>query len=172
MITRVSARRTTARLGAAFGCVALLSGCGEDLSKDFGFTRSPPDEFTVTTRAPLAMPTDESLPPPEPGAPRPQEQAARTQALETIAPDVAIRGADGTDSPGQEALLASADGNVRQPARGEIRRGEGIGGTLMFWQKSPDLLVDPEAESRRLREAAANGDAPTAGPTRAVAAAR
>lgn len=54
-----------------------LSACsGDDLSRSFGLTRDTPDEFTVTTRAPLSMPPDYALRPPRPGAARPQEQTA------------------------------------------------------------------------------------------------
>jgi hypothetical protein len=150
----------------------LLAGCSGDVEKDLGVARTTPDEFSVTTRAPLAMPPDESLPPPTPGAARPQEQSARQQALETIAPDVAIRGEAGADSAGQAALREGAAARAAAPARpGEIRGGVGMAGELAFWNaRSSRLLVDADAENRRLRDAAANGEAPTTGATRAVAA--
>ena len=155
----------------AMGAALLLAGCtGEDVEKSLGVARTTPDEFTVTTRAPLAMPPDESLPPPSPGAPRPQEQSARQQALEAIAPDVALRGANGSTSVGQQALLANAAATAAQPARGEIHGGVGVTGELAFWRgRSPNLLVDADAENKRLRDAAANGQAPTTGSTKAVA---
>ncbi len=157
---------------SVLGAALLVAGCtGEEVEKSLGVARTTPDEFTVTTRAPLAMPPDESLPPPSPGAARPQELSARQQALEAIAPDVALRGAAGSDSAGQEALLANARAAAAQPARaGEIHGGVGVGGTLAFWKgRSPNLLVDADAENKRLRDAAANGQSPTAGSTRAEA---
>ncbi len=156
---------------ATLAAALLLSGCsGNDVEKSLGVARTTPDEFTVTTRAPLAMPPDESLPPPSPGAPRPQEQSARQQALETIAPDVALRGAEGRTSAGQQALLANVGAAAAQPARDEIHGGGGVVGHLAFWKHgSPSLLVDADAENKRLRDAAANGQAPTAGSTKAVA---
>ena len=159
-------------LATSLGAALLLAGCtGADVEKSLGVARTTPDEFTVTTRAPLAMPPDESLPPPSPGAARPQEQSARQQALETIAPDVALRGANGSTSAGQQALLATAGAAAAQPTRaGEIHGGVGVTGELAFWRgRSPNLLVDADAENRRLRDAAANGQAPTAGSTKAVA---
>ena len=70
-----------ARVAAVLAAAVLLAGCSsDDLSRTFGLTRDAPDEFTVTTRAPLSMPPDYSLRPPRPGAPRPQEQSQRTQA--------------------------------------------------------------------------------------------
>ena len=64
------------------GCtLILLAGCnGDKIARTFGLTRDAPDEFTVTTRAPLSMPPDYNLRPPRPGAPRPQEQSERQQA--------------------------------------------------------------------------------------------
>ena len=38
---------------------ALLAGCGADTARSFGLTRDAPDEFQVTTRAPLSMPPPE-----------------------------------------------------------------------------------------------------------------
>ena len=54
-------------------CAAALAGCSGDSQRTFGFSRDAPDEFTVTTRAPLAMPPSFALPPPTPGVSRPQE---------------------------------------------------------------------------------------------------
>ena len=51
----------------------LLSGCGgDDISRSFGLQRDAPDEFQVSTRAPLSMPPDFTLRAPRPGAARPQ----------------------------------------------------------------------------------------------------
>src|SRR3954462_853626 len=91
-------------LGAS---LLLLGGCsGDALSRTFGLTRDSPDEYTVTTRAPLSMPPQYNLRPPEPGAPRPQEQTERQQAEQALAPALAL-GAQpaGSVSPGQAALV-------------------------------------------------------------------
>ena len=70
-----------------------LAGCGNnDLSRTFGMTRDAPDEFQVTTRAPLSMPPDFMLRPPRPGAPRPQEMSPRQEAEATLAPQAALAG--------------------------------------------------------------------------------
>src|SRR3954469_19468556 len=87
--------------------LVLLAGCGSSqLSRTFGLTRDAPDEFTVTTRAPLSLPPDFSLRPPRPGAPRPQEQSERQQAEEALVPDLALNQPKATQSVGQEALMA------------------------------------------------------------------
>ena len=68
----------------------------------------PPDEFTVTTRAPLSMPPDFSLRPPRPGASRPQELSERQQAEATLSPSAALGGTPAGTSPGQQSLVAAA----------------------------------------------------------------
>src|ERR1700710_3238097 len=89
------------------GCsLTLLGGCNSDkLARTFGLTRDAPDEYTVTTRAPLSMPPDYNLRPPRPGAPRPQEQSEREQAAEALVPQLALGTPQGSASPGQSALV-------------------------------------------------------------------
>jgi DUF3035 family protein len=160
-------------LSAAF-CGFTLSGCtGQQIQRDFGLVRDAPDEYTVTTRAPLSMPPDAQLVAPQPGAPRPQEQSTRTQALETLAPDVALQGANGSGSPGQTALVQNAAANAAAPTgagHGELDRpGAGFVNELMFWKGGQaGSVVDAEAEKRRLQENAALGRSPTDGATPTV----
>ena len=145
-----------------------LAGCGgEDLSRQIGIVRDVPDEFQVTTRAPLSMPPDFTLRPPDPGAPRPQELSAPQSAEAALVPQTAIGAADaqqpgvqkpgaqqlggqqlggqpGGSSPGQQALL----GALGKPAPADIREklqhdaaldspGTGLTDQLMFWRKPP-----------------------------------
>jgi hypothetical protein len=153
-----------------------LAGCStNDLSRTFGLTRDSPDEFQVTTRAPLSMPPDYTLRPPRPGAPRPQELSSRQEAEATLAPQAALASAQGGDiSPGQQAMVSAAG----PPAPADIRRrvdadaaltqsDRGFADRVMFWRTPPDrsVVVDPQREARRLRENAALGQSPTAGDT-------
>jgi hypothetical protein len=62
---------------------ALVAGCS-DLKKAMGFEKTSPDEFAVESRAPLTMPPDFDLRPPQPGAARPQEKSSGQQARQTI----------------------------------------------------------------------------------------
>ena len=72
----------------ALGTLVLLPGCsGTDITRTFGLVRDAPDEFTVTTRAPLSMPPDSTLRAPRPGATRPQELISRNAAEATLAPN-------------------------------------------------------------------------------------
>src|SRR6202451_4117878 len=97
-------RSNPSRIGSVpLGCaLVLLGGCETgDLTRTFGLTRDSPDEYTVTTRAPLSMPPDYNLRPPRPGAPRPQEQSEREQAAAALVPQLAFGAPQGSASPGQ-----------------------------------------------------------------------
>ena len=151
-----------------------LAGCGDDLSRTIGLTRDAPDEFTVTTRAPLSMPPDFSLRPPRPGASRPQELSERQQAEATLSPAVALGGTPAGTSPGQRALVAAAGPAAPRDIRNEVdaesqldQPGRSFTDRLMFWKAGPQpgTPVDPKRESQRLRQNAALGASPGAGDT-------
>src|ERR1700736_6064630 len=81
------------RLIVPASMLIVLTGCGDSsLSRTFGLVRDTPDEFTVVTRAPLSMPPDFSLRPPQPGAPRPQDLSARAQAESALVPESVLGG--------------------------------------------------------------------------------
>ncbi len=153
----------------------LLGGCSDNMSRTFGLTRDAPDEFSVTTRAPLSLPPDFSIRPPRPGAPRPQEQSDREQAELTLAPQTAIDNvaAPGV-TPGQEALLQEAGPAAPADIRRKIdqdqqldRPQQSFTDKLMFWQTPPPpgTQIDAQKETQRLRENAALGKDPTVGTT-------
>ena len=66
-----------------FAGALFTSGC-TDLKKAIGLEKTSPDEFAVESRAPLTMPPDFNLRPPQPGATRPQEKSSGQQARQTI----------------------------------------------------------------------------------------
>ena len=160
---------------AALACVLLLAGCGGDeLSRQFGFTRTSPDEFEVTTRAPLSMPPDLSLRPPQPGAARPQEQTATERAEFALVPQSALGAGGPADSPGQNALLQAAGPRPPADIRGRVDQDAArssdnqlMTDKLIFWKNPPPLgiAVDPQKEAQRLRENAALGQQPDTGDT-------
>ena len=166
------------RLTAPFllGCsVLLLSGCTADkLIRTFGLTRDAPDEYTVTTRAPLSMPPDYNLRPPMPGAPRPQEQSERQQAKEALTPESALNAPENEASPGQEALVRAAGpdapSDIRRQVDIDANRADSDDGfidKLLHWRRPSmqNVQVDAQKESQRLRENAALGEAPDVGTT-------
>ena len=61
------------------GAAAILSGCaGKSLD------RARPDEFAVARQAPLVIPPDYALVPPQPGAARPQDVSTQAQTLDAL----------------------------------------------------------------------------------------
>jgi hypothetical protein len=157
------------------GALVLLAGCSSDkLARTFGLTRDAPDEYTVTTRAPLSMPPDYNLRPPRPGAPRPQEQSEQQQAQADLVPEMSLNAPASTGSPGQAALLEqagpAAPADIRRTVDREARMGaadDSFIDKLLYWRK-PDTHgaeVDATKESQRLRQNAALGEAPNVGET-------
>jgi hypothetical protein len=164
-------------VGAALlgGSLVVLGGCSSNgLARTFGLTRDAPDEYTVTTRAPLSMPPDYNLRPPRPGAPRPQEQSERQQAQEALVPQTALDAPQDGASPGQAALLQQAG----PPAPSDIRRrvdqdaryaanDDSFIDKVLYWRK-PDtqhVQIDAQKESQRLRQNSALGEGPDVGQT-------
>jgi len=156
------------------GACLTLGGCADDLSRSFGLTRDTPDEFAVTTRAPLSMPPDAQLRAPRPGATRPQELTSQQAAEEALAPQIALQGAGGQASAGQDALLRQAGPGAPRDIRTRVdqdgtldRPPEAFADELMFWRPPAPLgtVVDAKGESQRLRRNAALGRSQSAGDT-------
>lgn len=170
--------RRVAPLLVAAGISVSLAGCsgvGDTLSRTFGFSRDTPDEFSVTTQAPLSMPPDFSIRPPRPGAPRPQAVPDQVAAQEALMPQTTFASSSPTMSPGQEALVQEAGPPVPADIRTEIAQeqsrlngaGQSFADRLMFWRSTPapGIAVDPQKESQRLRQNAALGQSPQQGQT-------
>lgn len=101
----VGERARAAALVVACLSLAALPGC-RDVRMALGMDQGGPDEFAVESRAPLLIPPDFNLRPPQPGATRPNEVTAADRARRVI--DSA-----GPGEPGKQAtsaLRASSDG--------------------------------------------------------------
>ncbi len=169
-----STRATLAGAALLLAAATALSGCG-DARQAFGLDRTVPDEFAVVPRAPLSMPPDFNLRPPAPGAPRPQEMAARDRARQVVTGGPGAAAGEGEPlTRGQTALLTQAGADRAQP---DIRRvineesanlmvaDQSFVDRIMFWQSQPPpgVVVDPRAESQRLAANAALGQPLTEG---------
>ncbi|MFN4282999.1 MAG: DUF3035 domain-containing protein [Alphaproteobacteria bacterium] len=173
--------RASRRIAAPAFALFALAGCSS-LSGMLGADKNPPDEFRIVSRAPLSVPPDYGLTAPQPGAPRPQETDIRQVARQIVVdrdggpvreeqnPRLAGRDA------GEAAFLklagaADSDPNIRATVNREsavlAEAGTSFVDDLMFWRSpsQPGVLVDPDAEARRLRENAALGRSPTTGET-------
>jgi hypothetical protein len=155
-----------------------LSACDNgSLRRSLGLDSRGPDEFRVVSRAPLDVPPDFGLRPPQPGAQRPNEPSVREQAKQTVfgASTPAVRVVEGR-SAGESVLLRQAgavdvDAGIRETVNREsaqlAQADRGLTDRLIFWreQPTPGTVVDPVAEQQRLRENAALGKPATEGET-------
>lgn len=169
-----------ARVLFLIALIAPLGAC-DALRTAAGLDRTAPDEFTVISRAPLDLPPDFSLRPPQAGALRPQDVTPTQQARQTVfrsnsekdsaASQAAARG---NRSAGEMALLkqagaGAAEPNIRQLVNQEnsklLESDRSFVDRLIFWQKAeqPGNAIDPTKEAQRLRENAALGKPPTEG---------
>ena len=142
--------------------VLVLSACaggGEDVKEKLGLKSPPPDEFSVVTRAPLAVPPDYTLRPPRPGEGRPNELTVREQAKKTVfgKSDVVSESAPQQDGSFLGKLGATkADPNVRSSIDTEIKALDAAeqpaAEKLLFWKskKVPGKTIDPVEEKKRL----------------------
>lgn len=97
--------------------VAALAGTLAACSSGGIFNRDRPDEFAVQRQAPLVVPPDFELTPPQPGAPRPAEGTASQQALDALFGGPAPRSASetsaldraGTADPGIRSAVGDPD---------------------------------------------------------------
>jgi len=151
-----------------------VSGCSTwtDVKRGLGMEKVVPDEFDVTTNAPLAIPPDYTLRPPKPGSAPTQQLSPTAQAQETVfrASDNKLDTLppDKSRSAGESALLQDAGANnapknIRQLVKNDNQTAYGsstLTQRLLFWRSepaSPDQALDPTAEAERLREFGANG---------------
>jgi hypothetical protein len=145
-----------------------LAGC-ESASRAFGVAKVTPDEFRVVTKAPLTLPPDYSLRPPQPGEPRPQElqpeSAAEVALLQERQAEVR---SDGEKLLVERAGAEKADPLIRYVVDDEFgnlaHKDKSFADWVMFWKPGqaaapasqlgdPNAAtpVDPATEEKRLR---------------------
>ncbi len=140
------------RAGAALLVLAGLSGCA-GFTKAVGGGKNPPDEFAITTKAPLVVPPDYALRPPKPGESRPDEMSASERARQVL-----MGGASGAaPSPGEQQLLRksnalTADPNIRAILDAETgnraEKDRSLANQLMFWNFVGGKVDDSAAPLR------------------------
>ena len=133
--------RKTAMICLLATSATLLGACSQGGSM---FNRVRPDEYAVTRQAPLVVPPDFALMPPNPGAPRPQDVDSSKQALDALFGGTAPRSAIETDALGKAGASAvSIRSVVGDPKTRTVAKGAGV----------RDILSAPEGDGR---EAQAN----------------
>ncbi|MEH3036508.1 MAG: DUF3035 domain-containing protein [Sphingomonas adhaesiva] len=129
---------------ASITALALLAGCGKR-----GFDRARPDEFAVARQAPLIIPPDFALVPPQPGAARTQGTNPQAQALDALFGGTAPRsGAEagvidqaGGASSGQPGIRSA----VGDPQTNVIDKG----------QTTRDIVAAPQGDGQNARASTA-----------------
>ena len=170
------------RLSLIVGMVLALSAC-EGVKQQLGFSKQSPDEFKVLSRAPLTLPPDYTLRPPEPGLTRPQEGTTSQQAKNAVfglqqpeAGTLEPKIENDDRSVAELSLLKAAgadqsDPNIRRIIDAETQQlnadSDDFLEALVFWRQpqAAGEIVDAEEEARRLRENVALGKPVTAGET-------
>ena len=113
-----------ARIALIAGLGAMTAACGSGglLGRD------RPDEFAVQRQAPLVVPPDFNLTPPQPGSPRPAEGSAAQQTLEAIfggpqarsSVETSVLERAGTAAPGIRSSIGDPD--TATVAKGTVTR--------------------------------------------------
>ncbi len=160
-----SGNRATAVM-AVITLSLVLSACA-NVRENLGLVKNAPDEFTVVTKAPLIVPPDFTLRPPQPGAPRPVEKKPTEMARAALVTS-GKSSQGGSASQGEGSLLkkAGAEGansDIRQVLNREnaiLAEDENtLVDKIMFWRtkEEPGTALDAREEKRRLQDNAAQG---------------
>lgn len=150
--------RKSLALAALSGSAMLLASCGSGGM----LNRNRPDEFAVARQAPLVIPPDFALRPPQPGAPRPQDAGGPSQqALEALFGGTAQR------SAAEQAAVSAAGGG--SAADVGVRSSVGSPATNVVDKGSTtrDIIAAPQGDGRDAQTGAgaAPAPAPAATPT-------
>ncbi|NWG47318.1 MAG: DUF3035 domain-containing protein [Alphaproteobacteria bacterium] len=164
--------RTMIRLTALAGSAVMMLSLGacSSVGSALGITKDPPDEFAIVTKAPLVLPPDYTLKPPQPGAPRPQEETPANRARSLVF-DSAGRTASGVSSA-EATLIArtgadAANPDIRRVITEEttalLEKEQTVANKILFWNKPelPEEVVNAAAEAERIRETRARGETVT-----------
>ena len=134
-----------------------------------GSERSTPDEFRVVTIAPLTVPTEYNLRPPQPGELRAEDIFQDRQARRALFGDLdSSRASDGEILFAARAGAADANPDVRALIDGEtaalVRKRESLADRVLFWRDTERLVndqgepLDPAAEEARIERVTGGGE--------------
>ncbi|WP_333838503.1 DUF3035 domain-containing protein [Novosphingobium sp.] len=131
--------RKAAALALLVSAGSLVSACSSNSSL---FNRVRPDEFAVSRQAPLVVPPDFALTPPNPGAPRPQDVDSSKQALDALFGGPAPRSAIETDALGKAgASAAGIRSTVGDPDTRTVAKGAQV----------KDIIAAPQGDGAEAR---------------------
>ena len=138
---------------AALAALGLTLAACQSFRDAAGISKQSPDEFAITTKAPLVIPPDYNLRPPKPGAAPTNQVSPTVQAQTTLfnSQTAATASTASTYSQGEQELLAgagatNADNSIRrQIATDNDSSGsdEDFSNQVLFWQDHPDQSGTP-----------------------------
>ena len=136
-----------------------VTGCAS-ASKSLGLTKSAPNEFNILTKAPLVVPPEYNLRPPQLGESSSENNYSQEAARKALVGDID----DAEPSQGEIVLLSKAKAGRANPEIRLVidgqnsveRKTAGFANRVLFWSdgsaKNADgSPLDPEAEARRLK---------------------
>ena len=140
-------------------CAAMgLSACNTT-SKALGLTKNAPNEFNILTKAPLVVPPEYNLRPPQIGTSSAENNYSQKSAREALIGDVD----EAEPTRGEVVLMSKAGvGRANQEIRLEIdgansveRKSKSFSDQVLFWRDGkviqPDgSPMDPELEAKRM----------------------
>ncbi len=140
------------RFAGAMAAIAVMTaGCG--IGKAVGGGKNAPDEFAITTKAPLVVPPDYALRPPRPGETRPQELSPSERAQQVLLGDASAA----PPTVGEQLILRKAgalgsDGTIRTVLAaengGRAEKERSLANQLLFWNFIGDEIDDSAAPLR------------------------
>ena len=134
--------RKLVSIATGLGVAVLLSGCAHGSRE-----HARPDEFAVGRQAPLMIPPDFALTPPQPGAARANDVSPNAQALD------ALFGGPAQRSAAESATITAAGADSADPG---IRSAVGDPGTNVVDKGSTtrDIVAAPAGDGQDARATA------------------
>jgi hypothetical protein len=170
---RLAMRTANLLLVSAIALVG-ASACTSGVRQALGSERTTPDEFRVVTIAPLTVPPEYSLRPPQPGELRAEDIFQDRQAQRALFGDFeASNASDAEILLAARAGAADANPDVRALIDGEtaalVRKDRSFADRILFWREGEgetEALViterpapiDPEEERRRIESVTGGGE--------------
>jgi Protein of unknown function (DUF3035) len=144
--------RRTVKLAAVLSAGLALIGC-QSIREATGVAKLPPDEFTVLTKAPLVLPPDYNLRPPQPGIASRNELNAEEQGRAALFanPQDQLQALGTTYSDGEKLLLQrsgalGADPNIRRAVTSDVGledQGPAFAQTVLYPQTAAAATPTP-----------------------------
>lgn len=156
------------KIATLAGMALNLAAC-TSIAKQFGVTREAPNEFNILTKAPLSLPPEYNLRPPQIGVSNAESNYSETVARQALLGDI-----DYTEPTDGEIMLMNKAGVGRTDPEIRLiidgtnsveRKSAEFTNQILYWDKGKVVdpqgtSLDPDIEAARLKsiEAATGGE--------------